>query len=106
MIKIEGHQKYHKQCAKEEHKKQKREYQKRNYKPKQKNYSWICCDCGTIISHKVKKDSRCKKCIAKHFDKIYHSKEGYKKRRKETFCKITGMSRDRYLELKEFMGIE
>jgi hypothetical protein len=35
----------------------------------------------------------------------YRTPEKRRERRKKTFCELTGMSREKYLELKEFMGI-
>lgn len=35
-----------------------------------------------------------------------NQKKYYKKKEKQIFCEMTGITRDRYLELKKFMGIK
>jgi hypothetical protein len=75
---------------------------------KEKSFSCICNDCGKII--------RCKKTNIKHHycekcwgitenQKHYWTPEKRREKRKKIFCELTGMSREKYFELKKFMGI-
>ena len=67
-----------------------------------------CSKCGTELNDENTYPSwqhRYNIKICKSCWNVYCA-EQKKRRRKETFCKMTGMSRERYLELKEFMGIK
>ena len=72
-------QKYHQDCAIKKHKEQ--------------NKLWS-------EEHPERTREANKKQYAKTF-----SKEAVKERRKEIFCTITGMSRERYLQIKKDLGM-
>lgn len=63
--------------------------------------SHICKECMVLVENR---ENYCKKCElkVKKDGKCY---ENQKEIRRQVFCKMTGMSRDRYFELKEMMGI-
>lgn len=93
------------------------------------NSSKVCQDCFIALP-KGRRSNYCEECIEKRkvtwrekhkkekkiYDKKYHKnhrdrlneyqRKFHKKQEKQIFCEMTGISRDRYLELKEFMGIK
>ena len=86
------------------------------------NSSKICQNCFTALP-KGRKSNHCEECskkrnklMAKKYFKKYqkdnrkkinkNQKKYYKKKEKQIFCEMTGITRDRYLELKKFMGIK
>ena len=67
------------------------------------NSTKFCINCFRRGHFKVITENRkyCKKCMP-----IFIDENRKKKIHKQIFCEMTGISHDRYLELKEFMGIK